>query len=84
MTDAAALLSKEALVGAMLGTTSAPAASVAASTLGEEILSVRDLSLDGQDAGLSLRVRAGEVLGIAGLVGSGRTEVLRALAGADN
>jgi ABC-type sugar transport system ATPase subunit len=83
MTDAAALLSKEALVGAMLGTTSAPAASVAASTLGEEILSVRDLSLDGQDAGLSLRVRAGEVLGIAGLVGSGRTEVLRALAGAD-
>jgi ABC-type sugar transport system ATPase subunit len=84
MTDAANLLSKEALVGAMLGVGRSPVAGgPAANALGPEILSVRDLSLDGRDARLSLRVREGEVLGIAGLVGSGRTEMLRALAGAD-
>ena len=83
MTDAAAALSKEALVGAMLGSARMPVAGAAAGALGREILSVRDLRLDGQEAGLSLRVREGEVLGIAGLIGSGRTQVLRALAGAD-
>jgi rhamnose transport system ATP-binding protein len=83
MTDAAAALSKEVLVGTMLGSVRAPVTGGASGTLGREILSVRDLALDGQDARLSLSVREGEVLGIAGLIGSGRTEVLRALAGAD-
>lgn len=48
---------------------------------GDEVLAVADLQLPGKLASMSLSIRAGEVLGIGGLVGSGRTELLRCLAG---
>jgi ABC-type sugar transport system ATPase subunit len=47
-----------------------------------EVIRARELSR-GIARGMSLDVRRGEVVGIAGLVGSGRTEFLRMLAGAD-
>lgn len=50
---------------------------------GEVVLRVEDLTSEGRFADISFEVRAGEVVGIAGLVGAGRTEVLRAIAGAD-
>ncbi len=51
--------------------------------IGEELLTVDGLTYRGNAEPVSLRVRAGEILGIAGLVGSGRTEAMRAIFGAD-
>jgi ribose transport system ATP-binding protein len=50
---------------------------------GEVLLKVDSLSRDGVFQDVSFEVRAGEVVGIAGLVGAGRTEVVRAAFGAD-
>lgn len=50
---------------------------------GEPLLSVRGLTRAGVFHDISFEVRAGEVVGLAGLVGAGRTEVARAVFGAD-
>ena len=60
-------------------------------TVGKCLLEVKDLCVASQDSSqsvqlhnVSFRVHAGEVLGIAGLMGAGRTEVLEAIFGASN
>ena len=49
--------------------------------IGELLLKVRDLRLDGVFKGVSFDLHAGEILGIAGLMGSGRTNVAETLFG---
>jgi ribose transport system ATP-binding protein len=48
-----------------------------------EVLRVAGLTIPGTVNDVAFTLRRGETLGIAGLVGSGRTELLRALAGAE-
>ena len=77
---------KKSLVDSMLGQESdilwpelppAPDASVA------PIAELRDVETPAGLNGISLAVRPGEIVGLIGLVGSGRTEVARAMFGAD-
>ncbi len=50
---------------------------------GEPLLSVRHLTRGRHVRDASFEVRRGEIVGIAGLVGAGRTELVRAVFGAD-
>ncbi len=71
---------EESLMAAMLGRSldaTFPAKRPAAADA-RVVLSVRDLVAPGVN-GVSFELRAGEILGLAGLVGAGRTEVARAI-----
>lgn len=50
----------------------------------DQVLTVRGLSVPGLIEGASFHLRRGEVLGFAGLVGSGRTELMEAVVGLRN
>jgi ABC-type sugar transport system ATPase subunit len=68
-----------AMTGRELGTVDVPVVPASAPVR----LEARRLGRAGAFSDVSLKVRSGEVVGIAGLVGSGRTEVLRVIFGAD-
>jgi ribose transport system ATP-binding protein len=51
--------------------------------VGGPVLDITDLCGDPLPSGVTLSLRRGEILGIAGIVGSGRTELLRAVYGLD-
>lgn len=51
--------------------------------IGEVVLDVEGLSSAGEFHDISFRVRAGEIVGLAGLVGAGRSEIARAVFGVD-
>lgn len=50
---------------------------------GEERLRVENLTVRGKLSGISFSVRSGEIVGVAGLMGAGRTEMAKALFGAE-
>jgi ribose transport system ATP-binding protein len=73
----------EALAQMMFGEVIQKASPPGAYTGTGTSLEVRGLSLKGRLHGVGFTLKRGEVLGIAGLLGSGRTELLKALSGAE-
>jgi ABC-type sugar transport system ATPase subunit len=82
-TEAVEHWTKAKLVTAMLGHVLLKPPAQRRTIPEDEVLRVEGLTIPGVLEDVSFALRRGEVLGLAGLVGSGRTELMRALAGAD-
>jgi ribose transport system ATP-binding protein len=79
--DSGAVAAAE-LIREMAGHDLPERSNVRPSAVGEVALSVRHLRAEPRVHDVSFQARRGEILGIAGLIGSGRTETLRAIFGA--
>src|SRR5215211_6631640 len=80
-TAPASELDAEELVRLMVGRPLSEFFTRSASSPGEVALEVRGLARDGEFEGVDLTLRRGEILGLAGLVGAGRTELAQAIFG---
>ncbi|MCX5676749.1 MAG: sugar ABC transporter ATP-binding protein [Planctomycetota bacterium] len=78
----AAGLTEDAIIRRMVGRTLGNIYGERDSEIGPEYFRVEGAA-GGRFSGVSLALRRGEILGVAGLVGSGRTELARALFGAE-
>jgi ribose transport system ATP-binding protein len=74
-------LSRDEIVRLMIGRELAAGYPVSRTEPGDELLTLENVS-SGPVTGASISLRRGEIVGVVGLVGSGRTELARAIAGA--
>ncbi len=72
---------ERALAEAIMGTSLRDRPEAAAAVLGETCLDLRDLRVDRVLDGVSLAVRHGEIVGLAGVEGNGQQELAMVLAG---
>jgi inositol transport system ATP-binding protein len=82
-TDTAANLNIDKVITMMVGRELSNDYPKTETPAGEELLRVRDLKRIGVFSGINFTLNAGEIVGFAGLVGAGRTEVVRAVSGLD-
>ena len=76
-------LSHDAVVEMMVGREVSNTFPKRSTQPGEEVLRVEHLKRKDREQDVSFTLHRGEVLGVAGLVGAGRTEIMRALFGVD-
>jgi ABC-type uncharacterized transport system ATPase subunit len=74
-------LDLDALGAALMGHEKPPEVTHSPRELGETVLSIQDLALGSSFGALSLEIRAGEIVGVAGVEGNGQRELVRILAG---
>jgi ABC-type sugar transport system ATPase subunit len=82
-TEPVGQLTRDRLVSLMVGRELHEIRAAAPDTLGRHLLEVSGLTRRGSFVDVNFAAHSGEILGFAGLVGSGRTEVMRAIVGAD-
>lgn len=80
-TGEAAQMDQHSMANAMVGREMSDLFPFKAATPGEVALEVRGLSVPGFSRDIGFTLRRGEVLGVAGLIGSGRTETFEGLCG---
>ena len=80
-TDVVSAFTQQRLISLMVGRELTQLFPKGEPRIGEVALSVRDLALDRVFAGVSFDLHQGEILGIAGLVGAGRTNVAETIFG---
>jgi len=76
-------LTREEIIRLMVGRELTQMIPKVPAPIGDVVLEVRGLTQKGRLNDISFKLHKGEILGIAGLVGAGRTELARALFGAD-
>ncbi len=76
-------VTEELLISKMVGRTISDMYSIRHQKAGEPVLDVRNLTRKGVFENINFTLHKGEILGLFGLVGSGRTEIVRAVFGAD-
>jgi len=74
---------EDELIAKMVGRTIEDMYSIRHLKPGEKVLEVKDFSKKGKFENISFELHKGEILGFFGLVGSGRTEIMRSIFGAD-
>ena len=76
-------VSREKLIRLMVGRDLKDQFPKVASKIGEEVLRIENYTRDNVFSNVSFKLNKGEILGLSGLVGAGRTEVARAIFGVD-
>jgi ABC-type sugar transport system ATPase subunit len=76
-------LTREQLIAHMVGRQVAATYEREPIPLGETLLEIENLSVKNKLYNISLKLRAGEIVGMGGLIGAGRTELCRAIFGVD-
>lgn len=80
-TEDVADIDRGSLVRLMIGRTLSETFPPRSDSVGPEVLTVENLTCQGVLRDINLRIHAGEIVGIAGLVGAGRSELAQAVFG---